>query len=407
MVVLPVQGESLRLSRPAYPAAKRGSDSQRWRGQSWAGLTTSTLSRRQRNFAVPGACSVACGVVVGAVAARSSRKGRRAWLPSLREASARTALRAELAGIQEGRKLELFSPAKINLFLRIVRRRPDGYHDLASLFQAVAFGDTLELELLPESAESDLLECNLPGVPVDESNLVIRAFNLFRKMSGVQRFFRAQLRKRIPAQAGMGGGSSNAAAAFFGANELCGRPGSPEDLIRWTEDPVIGSDATFFLSEGTAYCTGRGEIITPVAPLPVPKDLAVVLVKPRTGLSTPKVFKALDISAVSPLDPEDLLQKFQTEGVAHKDFVNDLEPPAFEVCPELGELKDFLSDPKWGFQAVMMSGSGTTIFGIGAPTGGLTGLEAAVRESFDIEGVWQTTLMRRPSPQEWYTAPEV
>ncbi|CAJ1371956.1 unnamed protein product [Effrenium voratum] len=200
--------------------------------------------------------------------------------------------------------VKLFSPAKVNLFLRIIRRRPDGYHDLASLFQTVAFGDTLEIEALPEGAEKDELECNLPGVPVDDSNLVIRALKLFRKKSGFRTFFRVNLEKEIPAQAGMGGGSSNAATAFFGANLLCGMKASPEDLISWADDPVIGSDATFFLSEGTAYCTGRGEIVTPIDGLPIKDGLSVFLVKPNYGLSTGKVFKAMDLEALSKVDPE-------------------------------------------------------------------------------------------------------
>lgn len=304
-----------------------------------------------------------------------------------------------------GATMKLFSPAKINLFLRIVRRRPDGYHDLASLFHTVAFGDTLDMEVLPDSATKDELECNLPGVPTDESNLVIRALNLFRGQSGVKRFFRLNLVKSTPAQAGMGGGSSNAAAAFFGANALCGSPGSTEDLIKWAEDPVIGSDASFFLSEGAAYCTGRGEIVTPVAQLPISEELTVNLVKPNYGLSTPKVFKALDLDGLSKVEPEDLLSAFQTKGVDHDLWVNDLEPPAFEVCPELGELKAFLAGADFGFQAVLMSGSGTTIYCLGEPKGGQAQFEEAVKSKFDIELIQRTHLMSRPNPTTWYADP--
>ncbi|CAJ1406949.1 unnamed protein product, partial [Effrenium voratum] len=296
--------------------------------------------------------------------------------------------------------VKLFSPAKVNLFLRIIRRRPDGYHDLASLFQTVAFGDTLEIEALPEGAEKDELECNLPGVPVDDSNLVIRALKLFRKKSGFRTFFRVNLEKEIPAQAGMGGGSSNAATAFFGANLLCGMKASPEDLISWADDPVIGSDATFFLSEGTAYCTGRGEIVTPIDGLPIKDGLSVFLVKPNYGLSTGKVFKAMDLEALSKVDPEELLKAFKEKGTSHSSWVNDLEKPAFVVSPELKELKEFLSE--CGFEAVLMSGSGSTIFCLGEPKEGKEAFEATTKERFDIEGIWQTHFMRRPSPTEWY-----
>eukprot|EP00927_Polykrikos_kofoidii_P077710 TRINITY_DN74627_c0_g1_i1.p1 TRINITY_DN74627_c0_g1~~TRINITY_DN74627_c0_g1_i1.p1 ORF type:complete len:530 (-),score=76.10 TRINITY_DN74627_c0_g1_i1:119-1483(-) len=304
--------------------------------------------------------------------------------------------------------LRLFSPAKINLFLRIMRRREDGYHDLASLFHTVALGDTLDLKLLPMSAEADEFSCNMPGVPLDDSNLVIRALNLFRKKSGVKRFFLANLRKVIPAQAGMGGGSSNAATALFGANALCGSPGSAADLLRWTDDPVIGSDATFFLSEGAAYCTGRGEILTPIQSMPFPPDLVVYLVKPRMGLSTPQIFKALDVSTTSSEDPAKLLRIFEEQGTDHPFWINDLEKPAFMVSPELGQLKAFLSGEEWGFKAVLMSGSGSTIFCLGEPHGGKMALEmAAHRRGFNLEGVWRTHLSRRNGADaQWYQPPE-
>lgn len=294
------------------------------------------------------------------------------------------ALRAELRPRPAEERLQLFSPAKVNLFLRIIRKREDGYHDLASLFHTVAFGDSLQLEVLPEDAKKDKLECNLPGVPVDESNLVIRALKLFREKSGIQRFFDVKLEKKIPAQAGMGGGSSNAATAFYGANVLCGSPATPEDSIKWGDDPVIGSDATFFLSEGTAYCTGRGEIVTPIDGLPIKEGLSVFLVKPNYGLSTGKVFKAMDYSALSKVDPEELLQTFKDKGTSHSFWVNDLESPAFTVSPELSELKDYLNG--CGFEAVLMSGSGSTIFCLGEPGSGADIFEASTRRSLTSRG---------------------
>mmetsp|Transcript_52488 Transcript_52488/g.170476 ORF Transcript_52488/g.170476 Transcript_52488/m.170476 type:complete len:398 (-) Transcript_52488:235-1428(-) len=340
-----------------------------------------------------GAAVALCGVVCLAAVGKAARRRRS---------------KVAAAAGTPGDKLSLFSPAKVNLFLRIIRRREDGYHDLASLFHTVSFGDTLDLEVLPEEAAKDELQCNLPGVPVDDSNLVIRALNLFRKMSGEKNYFRINLQKSIPAQAGMGGGSSNAATAFYGANALCGRPASAEELIKWADDPVIGSDATFFLSEGTAYCTGRGEIVTPVAPLSVPADLPVFLVKPRMGLSTPRVFKALDLSMLSKVEPEVLLKTFQEKGADHEAWVNDLEQPAFDVEPDLGRLKAFLEkDGGFGFRSVLMSGSGSTIYAIGEPKGGAEAFEKATRAGFDIEGIWRCGLVRRSGSESWYSFPEV
>jgi hypothetical protein len=127
--------------------------------------------------------------------------------------------------------LKLFSPCKVNLFLRILRKREDGYHDLASLFQTIGFGDLLELNLI--NGQEDEFECNMVGVPTDSSNLVIRALQLMRDKTGMsQTFFRANLMKQVPAQAGLGGGSANAATAMWGANELMGRPASLEQVSR-------------------------------------------------------------------------------------------------------------------------------------------------------------------------------
>ena len=127
--------------------------------------------------------------------------------------------------------ISLFSPCKINLFLRIIRKREDGFHDLASLFQAIGFGDQLELTTI--DAEADEFDCNMPGVPKDSSNLVLRALQLMREKTGVNQYFNANLIKQVPAQAGLGGGSANAATAMWGANELMGRPASLEDVSQF------------------------------------------------------------------------------------------------------------------------------------------------------------------------------
>ena len=197
----------------------------------------------------------------------------------------------------------LFSPSKINLFLRILRKRPDNYHDLASLFQAISLGDTLTIS---KSAE-DKFSCNMPGVPVDSSNLVLRAIDLVLSRTGRVLPLSVDLYKRCPAQAGLGGGSANAATAMWGVNELLGRPASLDDLVAWSGD--LGSDVTFFLSCGTAYCTGRGEVMTPLPALTGAAGEKVTIIKVGEGLSTPKVFGALDYDGLSERDPEELLEE--------------------------------------------------------------------------------------------------
>mmetsp|Transcript_18811 Transcript_18811/g.26668 ORF Transcript_18811/g.26668 Transcript_18811/m.26668 type:complete len:383 (-) Transcript_18811:1874-3022(-) len=290
-------------------------------------------------------------------------------------------------------KLSLLSPCKINLFLRIERKRPDGYHDLASLFQAIALGDTLHIEILPSSDEGeleDIFTCNMEGVPTDRTNLVLRAVDLMRKQTGfINKRFKIDLVKQVPAQAGLGGGSANAATAMFAVNELLQRPATHEQLVEWSA--LLGSDVTFFFSLGTAYCTGRGEVIENVSP-PFSKGTKVCIVKPRdVGLSTPKVFEALDYNRLSTLNPKVMLKKYCDEGgvvVGNVEYhVNDLELPAYKLLPDLRDLRDDLKSVE-GFTHVCMSGSGTSIFCIGMPK--------------DIEK-FQNTFGKRPNLQVFFT----
>jgi len=299
--------------------------------------------------------------------------------------------------------MSLFSPAKINLFLRIIRKREDGFHDLASLFQTIGFGDYLHIKKLGSDAEDDVLTCNMDGVPTDRTNLVMRAVDLVREKTGIQdQFFQMDLVKYVPHQAGLGGGSGNAAAALYGVNELLGNPATLEELVEWSGE--LGSDITFFLSEGTAYCTGRGEIMTPVPPLPNSAGTKLCIVKPDIGLSTPSVFKALDYDKLSEADPENVLKIFQTEGVSPSEeekFINDLERPAFKVLPDLDELKNDLIS--CGFETVMMSGSGTSIFCIGSTSD--PEKFSNLIESRDDVNVYSTEFINRDG-NEWYTSPD-
>lgn len=247
--------------------------------------------------------------------------------------------------------ITLASPAKINLFLRVIRRRPDGYHELASLFQAIDLCDTIHFEL----SSHDSLTCDDPSIPTDHSNLILKAADLFRRKTGLSTGVKIHLEKRIPVQAGLGGGSSNAATTLWALNELCGRPGSQEELIRWSGD--IGSDITFFLSQGTAYCTGRGEILQPLQPL---QKTSLTIAKPSFGLSTPQIYRSLDATSLQQRDPAAALSSFLNGNPV---YFNDLEIPAFAVAPELAKLKTKLN--ACGFDQVLMSGSGSAFFCIG------------------------------------------
>ncbi len=251
----------------------------------------------------------------------------------------------------EHRRLTLASPAKVNLFLRVLARRADGYHDLASLFQAIDLSDTLHITL----DTKDSFTCNVAEVPTDGSNLVLKALSAFRRGTGLSFGVRIHLDKRIPMQAGLGGGSSNAATTLWALNELLMRPVGQKDLFRWAS--AIGSDVSFFLSQGTAYCTGRGEVVRPLKSLP---HQSLWIVKPNEGLSTPEVYRRLDLKAVPQRDPQVVLRAFFA---GNPTCFNDLEAAALSALPRLADLKQELE--RSGFSQVLLSGSGTSFFCLG------------------------------------------
>lgn len=232
------------------------------------------------------------------------------------------------------------SPAKLNLFFRVVSKRPDGYHNIASLFQAVDLCD--RLFFTPSS--HDLLTCTDPSIPCDASNLVSKALNLFRSWFPIPPVS-IHIEKRIPTQAGFGGGSSNAATTLWALNQLHGSPATLSQLIEMGSQ--IGSDVAFFFSSGTAYCTGRGEILEPRS---LPSPLKGWLAKPSYGLSTPLVYRHTRLEALPSRDLSAL-------------YYNDLEIPAFQLEPRLIALKQSLIDQ--GYAHVTMTGSGTAFFFFG------------------------------------------
>lgn len=248
-------------------------------------------------------------------------------------------------------QLILKSPAKINLFLRIIGKREDGYHELASLMQTISLHDKLCVEL----ATHDQLSCSNPDIPHDHSNLILKAADLFRRKTGLKFGLKAHVEKNIPVQAGLGGGSSNAATTLWGLNQLCGFPAQTSDLMTWSAE--IGSDIPFFFSQGTAFCTGRGEFVENQPPLTA---TSIWIVKPLFGLSTPKVYGALDLNKLNQLNPSFLLQSFKSSSPC---YTNDLETSAFSIMPELEMIKLKLLDQ--GFETALMCGSGSSFFCLG------------------------------------------
>lgn len=284
--------------------------------------------------------------------------------------------------------IQLASPAKVNLFLRVLRRRSDGFHELASLFQTIGLSDRLEMSF----SEADELCCNAKEIPTDRSNLIWKAADLFRQKIGRDFKLKITLDKRIPVEAGLGGGSSNAATTLWGLNRLLGNIVSPDRLSEWAAE--LGSDVPFFLSSGTAYCTGRGEIVRDV---PVLHKQNIWIFKPFEGLSTPAVFNRLKVDSLPKVDPEICLSAFYSGSPC---YFNDLEGPAFALMPALLQLKTELK--AIGFEHTFLTGTGTSFVCIGDPKRPLSEIpHNAIPMQKAIAFEKQTYFINR-SPEAWY-----
>ncbi|MBX3718848.1 MAG: 4-(cytidine 5'-diphospho)-2-C-methyl-D-erythritol kinase [Parachlamydiales bacterium] len=261
-----------------------------------------------------------------------------------------------------GCSITLFSPAKLNLFFRVLYKREDGFHEIASLYQAISLGDTLTVSL----AEDDLLTCTDPNVPCDSSNLIFKALDAYRRQTGNVFKVHIHLDKKVPMQAGLGGGSGNAATAMWAFNALSSRPVPEEVLSEWVG--AFSSDAPFFFSQGAAYCRGRGEKIENIGKMP---DTKLWIAKPQEGLSTPLVYRHCRPSEFPQRDPD----QFLTELVSGNPcYFNDLEVPAFSLMPSLARLKDQLLEQ--GFSHATMTGSGTAFFCLGPkPSSQIPGID--------------------------------
>lgn len=243
-------------------------------------------------------------------------------------------------------RLKFFSPAKLNLFFRVLGKCDDGYHEIATLMQAISLCDILYFEL----AEKDCITSTHPNLPCDERNLVYQALQLFRKKTGLLFPVKIHIEKRIPIEGGFGGGSSNLATTLWALNTITRRIVQEETLREWAGN--FSCDAPFFFSSGTAYCTGRGEKIKSLSPL-CKRNL--YLAKSSKGMSTPEVYRHCRPHACSSEDPLKLL--------ASPKYVNDLEVSAFQLCPSLLRLKEDLLD--LGFETAVMTGSGSGFFCFG------------------------------------------
>lgn len=264
--------------------------------------------------------------------------------------------------------LTFTAPAKLNLSLRVLGRRDDGFHEVDTLMVRLP---GLADRLVFEPAEAFRFECGDSTLPADEGNLVVKAVRVYEAAASVAANVHITLEKQIPHGAGLGGGSSDAAATLLALNRLHDGALTDERLAALAAD--LGSDVPFFLAAGAARCTGRGEKIEPVS---APPAMPVLLLKPEFGVATADAYGRLadadELPGIS-YAPQDL-----GWGI----LVNDLERPVFAKHRFLAELKLWLAARK-EVHAALMSGSGSTVFAVLRNPAEAAPLAAAARLELD------------------------
>lgn len=250
-------------------------------------------------------------------------------------------------------------PAKVNLALRVVDRRDDGYHELDTVFQTIDLWDRLEIR--PRQGNGLVMTCDDPSVPTDDGNLVLKAANRLRQsLAGPTSGASLHLSKAIPAQGGLGGGSSDAAGALL----LCSRFWDRDVSLNLLQElaAALGADVPFFLTGGTARGRGRGDRIEP---LPFIGKIGILLGLPPFGISTEEVFSGVRAKLTLPRNGVSLPPFCERKWPGDNDFsfvTNDLESVVFERWPELRRFRDDLLDE--GARGAVMSGSGSTVYGV-------------------------------------------
>ncbi len=249
--------------------------------------------------------------------------------------------------------MKVTSPAKVNLHLRVIRKRPDGYHDIATLMQKIDLRDTMEFALRKEGI---VIKC--PGFPQleNEDNIVHRAVKALFFETGCKNGVEIILRKVIPLGAGLGGGSSNAATALVTLNDMLGLSLPKENLMRI--GARLGADIPFFIYGDRAWAFGIGDRLEPAENLP---PLWFVLVNPRFELSTRRVYEGLNLRLTNPIINYSI-PRFSTITDVVEGLHNDLEKVSLVLYPALKELKDKLIGV--GALGALMSGSGPTVYGV-------------------------------------------
>jgi len=245
------------------------------------------------------------------------------------------------------------SPAKVNLYLRVLRKREDGYHDILSLMQRISLCD--EMTFAPTGG-GIAVRCPGTALPEDEGNIVYRAAAAFFSRIGASPGIEITIRKRIPIAAGLGGGSSNAATTLMTLNEMYGSPMTREELMRIGTG--LGADVPFFIFGKTAWTSGIGDRFpeTPILP-----TFWFVLINPGFEISTKLVYQGLNLG-LTKQEINYSIPRFSTKEDVIGGLTNDLEKVTVKLHPILDAIKALLLAS--GARGALMSGSGPTVFGI-------------------------------------------
>jgi 4-diphosphocytidyl-2-C-methyl-D-erythritol kinase len=247
--------------------------------------------------------------------------------------------------------MQVIAPAKINLSLRVLGRRSDGFHEIETFIAPISLCDEIKIEQCSGKQEI-AFRCDDPSLPKGEDNIVVRAANAFFEKTTITSGISIVLKKRIPHGAGLGGGSSDAASTLLALDEIFDTKLSREALAKMAE--MVGSDVPFFIFQSAALCKGRGELVSPTR---LREQLSVLLLKPGFGVPTQWAYSrwrdSREIPGVS----------YGAQRFSQQSLVNDLERPVFKKFVFLAHLKMWLlKQPEVG--AALMSGSGSTVFAV-------------------------------------------
>jgi 4-diphosphocytidyl-2-C-methyl-D-erythritol kinase len=261
-----------------------------------------------------------------------------------------------MLSIRCGDALVVWAPAKVNLFLEVLARRPDGYHEINTLMVTVSLYDTLEFK--EEASGAIRLHCDQPNLTTGSENLIVRAAELLRQRSGCTRGVQIHLAKRIPLAAGLAGGSTDAAATLAGLNRLWGLGLADADLAGLAAE--LGSDIPFFFAAPAAWCAGRGEKVTP---LTLGRPLWLLLVCLGVGLATAEVYRGVKVPS-EPLAGTEIraaVAAGDIDEIARR-LHNRLQEPAERLEGEVTRVRARLEE--LAPAGVLMSGSGSSVFAL-------------------------------------------